>query len=218
MKHNLKNEIPVLFIAILPFVYLLMIWDTLPDVIPTHWNFYGEIDNYGKKETLLWIPFLLPILTYIIFLVVPFIDPKRKLQNMGDKLTKLKFAITFIMSVLALFIIHSTKQQELNPNFLTILIGVLFAVLGNFFPTIKPNYFIGIRVPWTLNDEENWKQTHHFAGKLWLIGGISIVIYGLISNPEMNNLFFLFTTILIVIIPTIYSYRLYQKDKKTTQE
>lgn len=214
MKYNLRNEIPILIIAIFPLIYLLWIWNTLPETIPTHWNFYGEIDNYGKKETLLWIPFLLPILTYIIFVIVPYIDPKRRLQNMGEKLAKLKFALTFIMSVLAIFIIHSTKQQVLNPNFLTIIIGVLYAVLGNFFPTIKPNYFIGIRIPWTLNDENNWKQTHQFAGKFWLLGGLSIVAYGLFTRPEVNNLFFIFITALIVIIPIIYSYQLYKKDRK----
>ncbi len=214
MRYNLKDEVPALIVAILPLLYLLLIWNTLPDIIPIHWNIHGEIDQYGKKATLLWIPFLLPILTYIIFIIAPLIDPKRKLQNMGDKLKKLKFASTFLMSVLAVFIIHSTKQQELNPNFLLLLMGTLFAVLGNFFPTIKPNYFIGIRIPWTLNNENNWKQTHQFAGKFWIIGGVLIVLYGLFLNPEMANLFFLVITILIVLIPVIYSYRLYLKENK----
>lgn len=213
MKYNLKSEIPVLIVVMLPFLYLGMIWNALPDMVPTHWNLYGEIDGYNKKETLLWIPFLLPLLTYLIFLIAPVIDPKKRLQNMGDKLTKLKFALTFIMSLLALFIIHSSREHKLSPNLFPILIGTLFAVLGNFFPTLKPNYFIGIRIPWTLNSENNWKLTHRFAGKLWLIGGISIIIYSLIAQPETSHIFLICTTILITVAPIIYSFRVYKKKK-----
>lgn len=218
MKYNLKSEIPVLIVVMLPFLYLGIIWNALPDTIPTHWDLYGKIDGYNKKATLLWIPFLLPLLTYLIFLIAPVIDPKKRLQNMGDKLTKLKFAITFIMSLLALFIIHASKEQKLSPNLIPILIGTLFAVSGNFFPTLKPNYFIGIRIPWTLNNENNWKLTHRFAGKLWLIGGISIIIYSLIAQPETSHIFLLCTTTLITVAPIIYSFRIYKSKENTTPE
>lgn len=218
MKYSSKSELLVLIIAFLPLIYLLAIWNSLPATVPIHWNYRGEIDGTGRKENLLWIPFLLPILTYAIFLVVPIIDPKKKLQQMGDKLMKLKFAVTFVMSAIAVFIIHSVKQQALSPNFITILMGVLFTVLGNFFPVIKPNFFIGIRVPWTLASDDNWRQTHRFAGKLWFIGGISIIAYGLFSRPETASLFLLAITLLIVIIPVVYSFRLYQKEKRTAQK
>lgn len=217
MKYNLKNEIPILIVVMLPFLYLGIIWNSLPDIIPIHWNFYGEIDGYGKKETLLWVPFLLPLLTYLIFLIAPIIDPKKRLQNMGDKLTKLKFALTFMISVLALFIIYSCKEQELDSNFISILIGMLFAILGNYFPVLKPNYFIGIRIPWTLNSDNNWKQTHRFAGKLWLIGGVSIVIYSLFAKPEISNIFFLCITSLIVVAPILYSYKMFKNERNTAQ-
>ena len=214
MKYNLKNEFPILLIVILPLIYLLTIWNTLPETIPIHWNLRGEIDGTGKKETLLWITFLLPVLTYLIFSIAPMIDPKRRLQNMGDKLMKLKFAIVLMMSVLALFIIYSSKQEELNSNRITMILGALYVIFGNFFPTIKPNYFIGIRVPWTLNNDDNWKQTHQFAGKFWLIGGILIIVSSLYSKPGINNIFSLLITIVIVIVPIVFSYKFH----KSTQQ
>lgn len=214
MKYSLRNELPLLFIVFLPFVYLFMIWNTLPDIVPIHWNSDGMADGHGRKEKLFWVPFLLPVLTYVLFLSAPLVDPKQKLQNMGEKLTKLKFALTFFMSVLALFIIHAARQQEMDPGRLTILAGALYAVSGNFFPTLKPNYFIGIRIPWTLNDEHNWKRTHQFAGKLWLVGGLSVIAYGLFAKPEMNKLFFIVVTFVISVVPTIYSYSSYKKHKE----
>lgn len=216
MKFNLKNEMPFLLIAIVPFLYLLAIWTSLPDTVPTHWNIKGEIDGTGKKETLVLIPFLLPVLTYLLFLIAPSIDPKKKLHTMGDKLTKLKFAVTLTTSILAIFILHSVKHQELSSNRVIILIGAMFAVFGNFLPVVKPNFFIGIRIPWTLNNDNNWKLTHRFAGKLWLIGGIAIILYSLFTNPENASIFFLSVTFVIVILPVLYSFRLYQNTKHIT--
>lgn len=218
MKYNLKSELPALLVALLPLIYLLLIWTSLPETVPIHWNLEGAADRMGPKAALLSIPFLLPILTYIIFIAAPFIDPKKKLQQMGDKLVKLKFAITFIMSVLALYIIHSAKIGELNPNFMTIIVGTLFAVLGNFFSTIKPNYFIGFRIAWTLNDDNNWKLTHRLAGRLWIFSGILIIIGSFIISPENNPLFFLALTALMVIIPIIYSFTIYRESKKVIEK
>lgn len=212
MKYDLKNELPVLLIVILPFLYLFSIWNTLPETVPVHWNLHGEIDGTGKKATLLWIPFLLPVLTYVIFTIAPMIDPKRRLQNMGDKLVKLKFAVVMMMSLLALFIIYSSKQEALSSDRMTILLGALLAIIGNFLPAIKPNYFIGIRVPWTLNNDDNWKQTHQFAGKVWLAGGVFIIISSLYARPDINNIFSLFIVAILVIVPVIYSFKFHKSS------
>lgn len=214
MKFSLKNELPIILIIIAPFVYLSIVWSSLPDMIPVHWSAKGEINRMGSKLELILTCFMLPVLTYLIFLIIPIVDRKRNLQNMGNKLTKLKFALTFIMSVLAIYFIYVTQQQQINSVFVTMLVGTVFVVLGNFFPTIKPNYFIGIRIPWTMNDENNWKKTHQFSGKIWILGGIAIIINSLISDKEKTTLYFLIITFSIIIIPIFYSYKLHLKNKK----
>ncbi|HLV39232.1 SdpI family protein, partial [Xanthomarina sp.] len=157
---KLKKELPLIGIVLLPFIYLAYIWNQLPEKVPMHWNIKGDIDRYGDKIELLLIPFLLPVLVYVIFLVVPKIDPKKKLHKMGNKLQNLKVLMTIFMSVLALFIIYSAKNNTFtNPNYILLLIGVLYIILGNYFKTIKANYFIGIRTPWTLESETVWKET-----------------------------------------------------------
>lgn len=86
---------------------------------------------------------------------------------MGNKLQSLKALLTIITSIIALFILYSVKIQNLpNPNYSILGIGVLFVILGNYFKTIQPNYFIGIKTPWTLENETIWKETHRMAGKL----------------------------------------------------
>lgn len=212
---NLKKELPLIIIVLLPFIYLAYIWTDLPDVVPVHWNGAGEIDGYGNKKQLIMIPFFLPVLVYVLMLATPYLDTKNQIKNMGDKFNRIKWSLTTIMSVLAIYIIHSSKTAEFaNPNVVFILIGILFSVLGNYFKTIKPNYFLGIRTPWTLENEEVWKKTHEMGGKYWFVGGIIIVFTSLALPMKINLFVFLGITLVLVLIPTVYSYRLYKKVEK----
>ena len=148
---DLKKELPLIAIIALPFLYLVYLWNQLPAEVPVHWNSKGEIDGYGDKIELLLVPILLPLLVYIIFLVVPKIDPKKQLHKMGNKFQTLKFLVTTFMSLLAMFIIYSAKNRGFdNFNYMIIIIGILYIIMGNYFKTIKANYFIGIRTSWTL--------------------------------------------------------------------
>ena len=198
----------------LPFIYLAYIWNTLPETVPTHWNASGEIDGYGSKNTLLLIPFMLPVLVYIIMTIAPKIDPKNKIAIMGKKYEQLKFFLVLFMSVLALFIIYSSKTQSFSsPNIIYILLGLLFAGLGNFMKTVKPNYFIGIKTPWTLENETVWKKTHLLGGKIWFVGGLLIVCMSLIFTAQTAATLFVIIAVLITIIPLVHSYIEFKKIK-----
>ncbi|GLU43451.1 SdpI family protein [Allomuricauda sp. NBRC 101325] len=212
---NLKKEIPIIGIVLLPFVYLAYIWNQLPQEVPLHYNMKGEIDRYGDKSELIMIPFMLPLLIYVILLVVPYIDPKKQIQKMGNKYHSLKLVLTLITSVLALFILYSTKGGSLsNPNFIFVIIGVMYLIFGNYFKTLKANYFIGIRTPWTLESEYVWKETHKLGGKVWFVGGIVAIISSLVLSVETNFKVFMGITVIIALIPIIYSYMLFKKQKE----
>ncbi len=210
-----KKELPLIAVVLLPFLYLAYYWNRLPSRVPIHWNFQGQIDRYGSKMELLLIPILLPLLIYLIFLVIPLIDPKQKLKSMGNKYQRIKSLVTIFMSLLALVIIYSAKNKSLaNPNYIILSIGILFLVMGNYFKTIKTNYFLGIRTPWTLEDEYVWKETHKVAGKFWFAGGLIIIVSSLILDKAANFALFLSIAVIITLIPIIYSYVLYQKSHK----
>ena len=215
---SLKKELPLIAIVLLPFIYLAYLWNDLPNKVPMHWNIKGEIDRYGDKSELIIIPILLPLLVYLIFLVVPKIDPKNKLNTMGSKLQTIKFLLTTFMSILALFIIYTAKNQTFtNPNYIVLLIGLLYLILGNYFKTIKANYFIGIRTPWTLENETVWKETHRLGGKMWFIGGLIIIISSLMLEKQTNFTLFIVISAIITVIPIIYSYLKFQNLKKQTK-
>ncbi|UJF30581.1 SdpI family protein [Kaistella sp. 97-N-M2] len=212
---NLKKELPIISIVLLPFVYLAIIWNKLPQKVPVHWNIRGEVDRYGEKTEMILIPILLPLLVYLIFLVVPKIDPKNKLNKMGNKLNSLKFVLTTLMSGLALFLIFSAHHQNFtNPNLIFVFVGLMYLVFGNYFKTIKANYFIGIRTPWTLESETVWKETHRLAGKLWLAGGLLVIISALFLDDKMNVLTFFIITGIITLVPAVYSYFIFKKENK----
>ncbi|MGV6862713.1 MAG: SdpI family protein [Putridiphycobacter sp.] len=214
MKFELKKEIPAILIAILPFVYLAFVWNTLPDEVPIHWNAKGEIDGWGSKYSLVWLSGLLTLLLYFIFLLVPFIDPKKKLAQMGGKFHSFKLVLLGFMSILSIYIIYSAASAELtNPGFITALVGVMFVVMGNYMKTIKPNYFLGIRTPWTLENEQVWRSTHELASKLWFVGGLLVMVSSFLLPPFANMFVMIGIIAVITLVPIIYSYRLFQKLK-----
>ncbi len=213
IKMKLKNELPLIAIVLIPFVFLAYIWNDLPQKVPIHWNINGEIDRFGNKLELILIPLLFPLMTYLIFLVVPKIDPKQQINKFGSKkYQNLKTLIIVFMSILAVLMIYVAKNQSLaNVNLIVLPIGVLYIILGNYFKTIKANYFIGIRTPWTLENETVWKETHKLGGKLWFAGGLVIVMSSLLFENKANLIVFMMVTGIIIIIPIVYSYLKFKK-------
>ena len=214
MNLELKKELPIIGIVLTPFVYLAIIWDSLPQRVPIHWNYKGEIDNWGDKFSLVLILFLLPVLMYVLMTFIPKIDPKKRISLMGGKFYQLKFFLVLFMSVVALLILYTTKERSVNnPNLVFALLGVLLMIFGNYFKVIQPNYFIGIRTPWTLENSEVWKATHAFAGKIWLIGGFVLVLGGLVLNDAFRNVF-VSIILILALIPIVYSFIKFKQIQK----
>jgi len=216
MKLFLKNEWLNILVAISPFLYLALIWQGLPDIIPTHWNAAGEIDDYGSKYMLVLLGFMLPVLTYMIFTLVPYLKSWGWQPSSVIKYNKFKFIITVLMSALAIYIMYITYHQSRFTLRIFTIIGLIFTIIGNYLPTIKRNKLIGIRTPWTLSDDRNWMKTHQFSGPLWVIGGISILLISLMENELENvHIFILIIIFTIAILPFLYSYYIFKTHNKT---
>ncbi|MGA2407807.1 MAG: SdpI family protein [Bacteroidales bacterium] len=203
-------------LIVLPYVYLAIVWKKMPDQVPTHFNIAGNADAWSGKTSLIFLPGALGIGIYLLMLLIPVLDPKKKIRNMGDKYYTFRFMLTFFFSLFATYLLYISNSGSLkNPNLLIGLIGALFAMLGNYFHTVRPNYFIGIRTPWTLENEQTWKKTHRLGGRLWMAGGILIVFISFIIRSN-NALAITFAIILSVkvIVPIVYSYIEFQKEKK----
>lgn len=208
MKYDLQKELPIIILTLLPILYLAFIWGELPEKVPLHWNGAGEVDRWGSKNQLWWLMMLITVPSYLIFTIIPTIDPKNKIQEMGGKFYQIKFVTMTFLAVLALFILNAVQSQSMNSSVIFILVGLLFATLGNFFQSIKPNYFLGIRTPWTLENEQVWKDTHRMAGLFWIAGGLAIVILSLVfaHNSEMVAYLLVGVVLVLVLVPVTYSY------------
>src|SRR5690606_30794093 len=105
-------------------------------------------------------------------------DPKKRYASNNSLIVKISWTVTIFISLISCYIVYETEHYTqkntsgLSPKYIVALVALLFVVLGNFMNNIKPNYFVGIRTPWTLDDEENWRMTHHLASKIWFFGGL----------------------------------------------
>jgi len=205
MKNTSKyTELFILIIIIIPVAYLLAIWAELPEEVPMHWNAKGQIDRYGSKNELVGLLLMLNLPLYFILKYAPKIDPKKKISE--SQLAGLRLVMHLFMSALALFILYSTKQAEMSSPFGIIsLVGLLFTGLGWYFTKLKPNYFIGIRTPWTLESEEVWTRTHKASAPVWMIGGIFMAI-ALLIVESASVYIVLGTTLLLTIYSVGYSW------------
>jgi uncharacterized membrane protein len=216
MDKILKRIIWLFIIA--PALYLAIVWNTIPETIAMHFNLKGDIDRYGSRNELIIMVLILTVVNAIVYLLLPEvyrIDPKRYAAENKTRLHRIAFAVSvFIAAVLCLLIYSSIHGNiKFSTRFILAGVGLMLAVVGNYIHNIKPNYFAGIRLPWTLNNDENWRKTHLLGGKLLLGGGLLIAVTCLFT-PLIASMIILFTIVILVItITCIYSYRLYKKLK-----
>ncbi len=209
------KKIVWLFI-IAPAVYLAIAWNTLPETIAMHFNIKGDIDRYGGKNELATMILILTAVNAVVYLVLPQvykIDPKRYAPENKGRLFRIAFAVAVFTAAVLCLIIYSSIHGNIKFSMRFILagVGLMLAVVGNYIYNIKPNYFAGIRLPWTLNNDENWKRTHLLGGKLLFGGGLLIAVICLFASFifSMITLFVILST--VILITCIYSYRLYKK-------
>lgn len=214
-KKILAESIIWLLMAI-PIAYFMLIYNQLPQQIPVHFNIHGQPDNWMNKANFIYLLLSMTVGVYLIIVLVPLVDPKKRILQMGNKFYALKFVLMAFMSGLSIFIIISAKNQHIvSSKFIWILVALLLIVLGNYMPSIKPNYFIGVRTPWTLESERNWRLTHRFTGWLWTIDGFLMIILSLMVKSTKLYATVSFINVLIVAFaPILYSFLLFLMAKE----
>jgi uncharacterized membrane protein len=196
----------------------VIVWKQLPEKVAVHYNLKGNPDRYGSKNELIILVVIFAVLAAIIYLLLPLvykIDPKKTAVANKIRLQRLAFSIAVFISFITCIIIQSATQENFHFNIRLVFagIGILWCIIGNYMHNIKPNYFAGIRLPWTLNNEENWRKTHLLAGKLFFAGGLLIAVLCILTPVIISIILFIGITITITIITFVYSYRLYKQQK-----
>lgn len=207
IKKNFGLIVLTAVIILLPIIAGLIMWNDLPEQIPTHWNAVGEVDGWsGKTFAVFGLPLFI-LAVHIVCILATAADPRNK--NIAKKPLTLVLWICPIISVLCNSLIYCAAFEiPLSiENIMPLFFGALFVIVGNYMPKCKQNYSIGIKLPWTLNDEENWNRTHRLAGKLWVAGGFLEMMTAFFGG----FILFFIISIAMIIIPTVYSYVLYKK-------
>lgn len=200
-------------VILLPMLAGIVMWDKLPGTLATHWGADGTADGWsGKTFAVYVLPLILLALNWICILITVK-DPKNKDQN--KKAFKMVLWIVPFTSLFASGIMYSVAMgtEFDNETVMLAVLGLMFVIIGNYLPKCKQNYTIGIKLPWTIQNEENWNKTHRLGGKVWVIGGL--LMMSMIFLPRGIIPFVILPVMLIIaLIPTIYSYILSKRQRE----
>jgi uncharacterized membrane protein len=186
----------------------------MPDTVPIHFNAEGIADDWGAK----WInAFILPsigVAIYLLLLLIPKIDPKKNIENFQKPLAAVRILMALFFVAIYAFVMIQSLDQEVNMiMYVLIAIGGLIMILGNYMNSVKQNYFIGVKTPWTLESEYVWKKTHRLTSKLWVTAGLIIIgLSFVLAESSSAATIFISIVVLVSLIPVLYSYFLFKKE------
>lgn len=193
-----------------------LLWNQLPDQMASHWNVNDQVDGYMSK---VWGVFMMPLVTlgmFVLFLVVPNIDPLK--ANIAEFRETFNLFIVFIVGFMV-YIHILTLRWNLGYTNLGIgkamlpAMGLLFIVIGSLLRKAKRNWFIGIRTPWTLSSDNVWNETHRLGSVLFMISGVLALVGGFFGG--MTAFWMLLVPLVgSTIFLLVYSYVLYQRETK----
>ena len=209
MKHEKKRLILTTVICLMPIMAGLALYSRLPERVPIHFDFSGAPDGWSSRPAAVFgLPCLLAALNVFLYVCLNR-DPKK--ANMSGAL---KTVSQWSLPVLSVLCYGLTLTAALGyPSRIEIIVplltGILFLAVGNYLPKTKQSYTMGIRLPWTLQSEENWNRTHRLAGFLWVLCGLVMIPLSLLRL--WNGWLFGVLLAVMVLIPAVYSYALHRK-------
>lgn len=213
MKHTKLNIILSCIVLLSPMIFGMIVWNKLPESMPIHWGVNGEADRWSSKP---FAVFVLPLLILAIHGICIFASGKDfRDKKQSPKVMGLVLWICPLLSVMANSLTYAISLgKEINVLFVVSLtMGTLFVLIGNYLPKCQQNRTVGIRIIWTLKNEANWNATHRFAGKVWVIGGLLLMASSLLPYSILP---WAMIALLVVFIslPVLYSYRFYRKERQ----
>ena len=210
MKKINKECLMTALLIALPMVIGVIFWNQLPEKIPTHFGIDGQADGYSSK---LFTLFAFPAL-FLLFQIICLASFEKESVKVNIP-AKMRRFYTWLIPVLSLIIQGSIYANALGfiksgPTLVTTFLAIVFIVIGNYLPKIQRNATVGIRIPWTLSDDKNWYKTHRMTGKLWVIGGLIILLESFI---QVALPYVMGVVIAVMIVgPIVYSFILSRKN------
>lgn len=207
-----RRDWPAWLALLASFVASLMLYPHLPEQVPIHWNLHGEADGFAGK---FWGAIGLPLLNvgiYLMLLFLPLVDPKRANYPRFIRFYRgFRVFMAFFFAGLHGVTLYAALGRPIDVGLVVTLgVSLLFVYLGNSLGRIRHNYFVGIRTPWTLANEEVWRRTHRLGGRLFVLAGLlpwlawpfsrAAALYALIGG-----------SLVVALVTTVYSAVLFQR-------
>jgi len=214
VKYEIKKDWWLIGIIILIWIFTFAIFGHLPAKIPMHWNISGQVDRFGSKNEIFILPSIITII-YFVILFIPLIDPKKANYGKFAGAYRIVRAVVVIIFMAVYFAsTYSALGYRIDVNRIAnLIIPFMLIGFGSVMRKLRHNYFVGIRTPWTLADEEVWNNTHQLAGKLWLIAGI-IGLFASFFGGIWVTVFMFVLLITAVIVPIVHSYIIFKNKGK----
>lgn len=209
MMHRILQPLLVLC----AFAVSIVTWPRIPDRAPVHWNVAGEVDRYGgRAEVLLLMPAMM-IGLWLLLRFLPRIDPRRenyaKMTGTYELVITLTLAVLFVLhgAVVAAALGHQVPMGRLAPA----LVGVMFIVLGNVLPRARPNWWFGVRTPWTMSNDRVWTRTHRVAGYTFIGAGLALLAAAFVPGVALKGAM-LVGGLIAGLVPIVYSYVAWRQE------
>ncbi|MFY0253790.1 SdpI family protein [Chitinophaga sp. 30R24] len=219
---DFTKELLILALLLVPMVYLAIIWNSLPAAIPVTFDASGVPEGTGEKSDFLLLMiflFFTNALIYFLFRYIPKADANQEIPSAIEVERKEYYRIRFLIhtyqavfTCAIIFMVH-IGQPFIMERWAFMGVGLLIAGIGFYLRKLKPNNYLGVRTPWTLQSTEVWTETHRMASNLWVSAGIIIMIAGFFLSLITGVFIIFFVAIVLAALPYIYSFRLYNKDK-----
>lgn len=212
IKNNKKLAILSSVVTLLPMLFGLIFWDQLPQSMVSHWGGDGVADGMAPKGFMVFGMPLIFLAVHWLCMLGMTLDKKNAQHN-----KKIVAIIFWMLPVLSIAISSAMYSIALEKEFnlftvMPILIGAMFLFMGNYLPKTTRNRTMGIKLRWTVGNDENWQKTHRLGGRIWVAGGVLIILSAFL--PIEFTIGVMIAVIAVsVIAPTVYSYRLYKKHK-----
>jgi uncharacterized membrane protein len=220
IKISIKTEAVSLGLVICAFALGSYFFTHFPDQVAEHWNIEGQVDRYTSKTVGAFGMPLMMLGMYVLFLVLPYLDPKKaRYADFAKVYNVIKFSILgLILLIYAIMGLFNLGYNIEIGTVVPLLVGLMMIVLGNFMGKIKNNWFVGIKTPWTLSSENVWNKTHRLGGYMFVLFGISLIATPLLP-VAWKMISFGTGIIAAVIVPIAYSYLAYKQElNKNTKD
>lgn len=213
MKFHWKMELPQLAMLVLMAAASAWAWPLAPDEVPIHWNLQGEVDGYGSKALGLMLTPAIAAALYLLLLFIPLIDPGRlNLENSAKPYGAIRLATMVFLTALHIVCVRAALGAQVSMNlFMGFAMAALFMVLGNYLGKLRPNWFAGIRTPWTLSSPRSWTKTHRLAGPVFMLMGLGMAIVGLWPYGWVLAAVLTFDGCAVIFL-IVYSYVIWRGD------